>query len=901
MPQSACDRGDRMKKYISKGCLIVLSSTLLFSCGTSNNDHSNDLPISYEYESKYRISFYTDGGTEVDAIIKKAGEKITKPDDPTKPGGYKFIGWYKDYGIYHEEFVFDTMPDYNLTLYAKWEKIDRPVIGVDDYENSVKEYTKPDHLYIHYYRFDHSIDDYNNWNLWIWQHKPNDLSGREVEWSQENGTLKYDDYGGAVAELDLTKTYSDGGNKGNETVHFYNDGEPCEEIGFLIVYKDSKNSSGHWKSDGGNKYFSLADAKWDDGSYHIFAIQDNVNDFSYHYLGDDSMPSNPYENDDGTNVSAKYDNVDFSKTYDKAKTSEDFYQNVGTGYQVMVASFADSDGDGMGDIKGITDHLDYFKDVLHINALWLTPIQQSDSYHGYDISNYCVVDRKFGSKNTNFPDKLDEKGRPTEESAMADYEELLRRAKEKNIRIIMDLVINHTSINNIWFQNSTSLLKEYRGYYQWKNHNTDDLTDDWHAYSTYDYSYYGKFASSMPELNYSYQGTRNAIVDVGLFWLNKGVSGFRIDAVKHIYMADETSKSAGDSILEDYDEKTKTDYSSNLTKNLHFFREFNARIKEIYPNAFIVGENFDGHAYRVAPYYEGLDSMLNFYMYYNLSQVAVSASLGYWKAKTISGGQSSTDSFTPGDNGITVQYGGKWNYPGTLETYNKYRGDNKAIDSLFTSNHDVERMMNNMVGKMNDKGTDVEAKDVTTSNASIGIKLAKVYASTLLTLPGISWIYYGDELGMSGNNQDGSTSHADRWYRQPFKWAKTKTEETTEFSFSGDRSYKIEWDNYNKDLDGVNEQKEDVNSLLNVFSTLTNIKSSTKALINGEYKAIDISNAGEVFAFKRVGEDATYYCFQNYGSKTISISGYAGEVIYSLNNATTSSLPGYSAIIIKAK
>lgn len=887
------------RMQLKKTGLLFLLSLSLVGCGTLTPNEANRLEQggTEKIPSKYRMNFYTDGGSLITSYLKEAGEIITKPENPTK-NDYQFDGWYRDYGTYKNEYKeFTTMPAENITLYAKWKKVDRPIVDPDDYEKEILKYSKADHLYIHYYRYENNEADYDKWNLWIWQHKPNDLSGREVNWMQENGHIKYDDAGGAVAELDLTQTYHDGGNEGGETVYFYNDGQPCEEIGFLLVFKSSKNSGDHWKSDGGNKYFPLVDAKWEDGSYHIFATQDNVNDFTYHYQSE--KPDNPYENDDGTNTSAKYDNVNFNKTMDKAATADDFYQNVGTGYQVMVASFADSDGDGMGDIKGITDHLDYFSDVLHINALWLTPIQQSDSYHGYDISDYCAVDRKFGSKNTNFPELLDEKGRPTEASAMADYEELLRRAKEKGMKVIMDLVINHTSINNIWFQKSTSLLEEYRGYYQWRNHETETLSKDWHAYSTYRYSYYGKFASSMPELNYSYQGTRDAIVDVGLFWLEKGVAGFRIDAVKHIYMADETTKASGDVILEDFDTKTNTDYSSNLTKNLHFFREFNARLKAVYPNAFIVGENFDGHAYRVAPYYEGLDSMLNFYMYYNLSQAAASASLKWWKAKTISGSNvGGAGEFTPGDQGVNVQYGGTWDYPSTLATYNKYRGDNKAIDSIFTSNHDVARMMNNMVGTMGN--SDVTPGTVTAANAANGLKLAKVYASTVMTLPGISWIYYGDELGMSGNNQDGSTAHADRWYRQPFKWAKAKTEETVEFSFSGDKSYKIEWDAYNEALNGVAEQKLDNKSLLQVYRDLTKLKSSTKALINGTYTAVDISEAGEVFAFKRVGTDGTYYCFQNYGSTTISISGYGSNVVYSLNGATANSLPGYSAIIIKA-
>ena len=892
---------------------LLLTALMISGCGKNDNTTSNpdgSSPIVNTsstgntntgdvIEAKYRINFYTDGGSNIPQIIAKAGAPIDWPENPTK-ANFSFDGWYRDYGTYKNEYTnFDTMPSENLTLYAKWKKAVIQVTDPAEYEASVKTWSKENHLYIHYYRYENNETDYRDWNLWIWQSEPVDSTGREVEWMEENGSLKFDDYTGVVGELDLTKTYNDGGNEGNVTVSYTNDGEICTEIGFLIVYKDSKNSGDHWKSDcGGNKFFYTDAAKWDDGSYHVFIIQDSV-EFKHHYEGGE-IPDNPYDKDDGTNTSDKLNNVDFTKKYDIAKTSEEFYNNVGTGYQVMVSSFADSDGDGFGDIKGITDHLDYFTDVLHINALWLTPVQQSDSYHGYDISDYCAVDKKYGSKNTNFVDLLDDQGRPTGASAMADYLELLERAEEKGIKIIMDLVINHTSINNLWFQRSASLVEEYRGYYQWENHDTNtSLSNEWHEYSTSVYSYYGKFATSMPELNYSYQNTRDAIVDVGLFWLEKGVDGFRIDAVKHIYMADEVKSSSGDSILKDYDSKTETDYSSNLTKNLHFFREFNAKLKEHYPNAFIVGENFDGHAYRVAPYYEGLDSMLNFYMYYNLSQAAVSAAQNWWKAKTLSGSnKSGAGSFTPGADGVNVQYGSSWDYPGTFATYNKYRGDNKAIDSIFTSNHDIARMMNNMVGKMS--GSDVAPGTVSSSNAADGLKSAKVYAATVMTLPGISWIYYGDELGMSGNNDDGSTAHADRWYRQPFKWAKNKTSETTGFTFSGDKTYGINWDSYNATIDGVEEQKVDSSSILSEFMKLTQLKSSTKALINGTYEPININNAGEVFAFKRVGTDGTYYCFQNFGSTSISISGYTGTPVYTLNGATTSSLPGYSAIVIKA-
>lgn len=880
-----------MKTKFNKLALAMLT-TLLVACSggnTQSNNPSNNQDNGMT--AQYKITFFEDGGSDVQDIVASEGSNITLPT-PTKDN-LIFDGWYYDYGTYENKCTITKMPSQNITLYAKF--IAYTPEEIKDYEKELDSYSEAGHLYIHYKRFTHTEEDYADWNLWVWA---KNKTGREFEWMETNGHIKYDDYGGAVCDIDLTKTYTDGGNAGTERVSYLDEtGAIVEEIGFLIVYKDSKKLDGHWQSDGGDQYFFTYDGMRENGSIHLFAIQDMVYQHVFTFV--DEEVENPYENDDGTNVSAKYDNVNSSapNAYPVSKTSTTFKEDVGVGYQVMTASFADSDGDGIGDIKGITDNIDYFTNTLHINALWLTPIQLSDSYHAYDIIDYTVVDPKFGSKNTNYPELLDNKGRPTSESAMADYQELLKEAENRGIKVIMDLVINHTSVNNVWFKKSASLDPEYRAFYQWKNHVTDKSVGsnkNWHKYSTYDYSFYGKFASSMPELNYDYQGTRDAIVDVAKFWLEKGVDGFRIDAVKHIYMKDEVTPETSDIIIKDFDTKTNVDYSSNLTKNLNFFKEFNARIKADYPNAAIIGENFDGHAYQVAPYYEGLDSMLNFYMYYNLTQSAAVPN-GWSYASKLSGAQNN-GSFNATE--IGVKYGGNWNFPGTHDTNAKYRQDT-AIESLFTSNHDVARALNCMIGNVS--GTNLTPGKITSANAAQAISKAKVYAASIMTLPGVSWIYYGDELGMSGNfgnNETETSAHADRWYRQPFKWGKDyDTPYTTNFTFSGDKTYSIEWDEYNKNLAGVDTQNNDANSILSVYKKLTELKSTDDVLIYGTYEVIKSGN--DVMAFKRVLNGKTYYIYHNFASTSVNItSNNTGNVLFSLNGATKTTLPGYSSVII---
>lgn len=928
-----------MNKNIFKSILLISTTVfalLISSCdiasisnSESNSDSSLDSSSSTTSPSTsiyngpvYQIMFFTDGAmSDIDPIKAHAGDPISSPSDPIKTG-YSFKGWFLDYNTFLEQFVFDVMPSRNIVLYAKWQEISNNELQA--YENGLLENSKANHLYIHYRRFAHEATDYSKWDIWVWPHYPDDGAGRIVNFEKKDTTTYFDDFGGATIDLDLTKVYTDGGNKYNETVSYLDkNGNVEEQIGFLIVYSSSRANLGAnnmWVSDGGNQYFKSSDAKWSNGSYHVFTIQDNVSKFTYRVSSEEV--SNPYDNDDGKNTSSKYEATNPVSWTNKAiaQTSGDFYSNVGVGYQIMVASFADSDGDGMGDIRGIYNKVKegYFTDKLHVNCLWLTPIQLSDSYHGYDIIDYTAVDPKFGSRTSPWVTGDDSISSPNETTAMADYLDLLALCKQKNIRVAMDLVINHTSINNVWFQKSIALDKDYRAYYHWRNHKTDSMftngeAKNWYPYSTYDYSYYGKFSPSMPELDYSYQPTRDAIVDVAKFWAEKGVSAFRIDAVKHIYMKDEADYT-NNTVISDYDSVSKTDYSSNLSKNLNFFRELNANLKQSFPDAFIVGENFDGHAYQVAPYYEGLDSMLNFYNYYNMSSASADArntTTSSWnKAALYSGGNDGAGSFsaTTGD----IKYGNKWNYPGTLSTYSKYRGDGndskigyKAIDSTFTSNHDVARLTNRVMGNVDTSSGDISSQGtITSTNASIATKSAMCVAIADIMLPGITWIYYGDELAMSGNFPDGesaTTGHSDRWYRQPMKWNKNGTVNdgngTCKFSYSGDKTYVIEWDSYNKTLDGVNEQWQVADSPLKTMSNATSLKSSAQALIKGSYTPKNVG--GNIFAFERSFNGNTYRIYVNFGNSATSINE-TGTVAFSYNGASSSSLPSNSALVIKA-
>jgi glycosidase len=193
-------------------------------------------------------------------------------------------------------------------------------------------------------------------------------------------------------------------------------------------------------------------------------------------------------------------------------------------YEVFVRSFQDSDGDGVGDINGLIERLDYLNDGdpettddLGVTGIWLMPIMESPSYHGYDVVDYFKVDEEYG----------------TEE----DFQRLIEEAHARDIKVIVDLVMNHTSRDHPWFQESRDDNSEFRDWYIWRDENPGYRGPEgqpvWHRDGG-DY-YYGLFWEGMPDLNYENPEVTDAMYEAARFWLeDMGVDGFRLDAIKHM-------------------------------------------------------------------------------------------------------------------------------------------------------------------------------------------------------------------------------------------------------------------------------------------------------------------------------------------------------------------------------
>lgn len=227
-------------------------------------------------------------------------------------------------------------------------------------------------------------------------------------------------------------------------------------------------------------------------------------------------------------------------------------------YELFVRSFADSDGDGIGDFNGVTANVDYFKN-LGIEAIWFMPINESNSYHGYDVIDYNSVEKDYGT--------------------MDDFKHMVTTLNDNGIRVMIDFVINHTSDQHEWYKKSAANEGVYRDYYCWKNGN---------AFET--------FVGGMKDLNLENENVFNEIVNVANTYMDMGISGFRLDAAKHYFSPQKN---------------TGVHVTTVAMKNYNFINKLRTELRKKNENVFIVSEVIE-QSKVVAEYYNGADSSFNF-------------------------------------------------------------------------------------------------------------------------------------------------------------------------------------------------------------------------------------------------------------------------------------------------
>ena len=858
---------------------VIVAVIMLFGCLVAGCNHEPGEAV------KYTVTFDVGSNAAAAGVSTPESQKVEKGGKVVQPTidaweGHNLIGWYN--GSAQWNFSSDTVTS-NMTLKAEWQADVNEEIAAR-YEQNLT-WGEENHLYVHYLRGAHSeveqgktndaekpgystqidSDTYGDWGLWVWEYFPVNSEGRAFY------PMKIDE-SGAVYDIDLNATYHDAGwdsatrnNKGLQITY----GEALR-LGIQVYSQDSRvNGQGFWVNDGGDVYVILAEAKREKGDYHWFVRQGAVQDGTAKFA--DSIVYDPYKDIEPGSATTKYDvvsNKGNNDVYARQPVAEGWDENS-VGYQIFIASFADSDGDGMGDLRGIINKLDYL-DGLGVDTLWLTPFQHSNSYHGYDIVDYFSVDPRFGT--------------------LDDYRELVFKAHQKGMKILMDFVLNHTSLSNPWFTKSQNLVKEtitlpdgtkkeidYRNFYTWQNEEyVSSLKDNrakkqWFKDSN-GYYFYSSFGSSMPELNFDYQATRDAILDVALYWMSFGLDGFRLDAVKHIYMVNE-SRDRSDWIVKDSDEANDADYSFDMNKNLHFFMEFNAKLKASYPNALLVGENFNGDPTKIAGLYGGMDSQFNFNWYYD----------GTAGLNKLSQGQEYAVSLLN-------------QYQVAQTSFKDGRTD--YIDGIFTSNHDVQRARDKLFRTDIGVPRTVQKGD---ADWNLSENLAKLWGGMCLTVPGLTWIYSGDELGMFGtktaNGAGEGAGHEDRWCRQPMKWTTGLGGSTYNCQYPiGFNNYVMTWDALNAQLPGVAEQSADETSVYTAYKKIIEIRKKYN-LANGVL--VSNTTGGNLIDYTVKSGSHEIRILVNATGKALALpSGLAGTRIY---GPAASSVPAGAMMIYEVK
>jgi glycosidase len=453
-------------------------------------------------------------------------------------------------------------------------------------------------------------------------------------------------------------------------------------------------------------------------------------------------------------------------------------------YEIFVRSFADAAAgpladDGIGDLRGLIDRLDYLNDGdpstahdLGVTALWLMPVTESPSYHGYDVVDYHRVEQDYGTN--------------------ADLCELVDESHRRGVRVILDLVLNHTSSRHPWFRDAYRAGSPYRDWYLWSTerrtyrgpwgqqvwHQLPWWQRGWRHFAAN--KYYGLFWSGMPDLDHTNPEVRRAVFDIARFWLDEvGVDGFRLDAVRHL--------------IEDGPVQEDT------AATHEWLRSFAAHCRSIAPDCILVGEVWDATEI-VATY--GPDEVDLCFEFDLAGAILEAVRLG--EAAPVVAAHAAVSSSYP-DNGFAA----------------------------FLSNHDQNRVMWHVDGDPD---------------------RARLAATLLLLGPGVPFLYYGEEIGMTGHKPDPEI-------RTPMQWSADR-----HAGFSRHRPWQQPQPSYTEV--NVAAQHDDPGSLLSAYRRLIRLRGRHEALVDGGLEVVSTGD-DRVHAFLRSGDEERILVVANLGDEAV--------------------------------
>ncbi|GHU89615.1 alpha-amylase [Clostridia bacterium] len=466
--------------------------------------------------------------------------------------------------------------------------------------------------------------------------------------------------------------------------------------------------------------------------------------------------------------------------------------NGRTWYQIFVYSFYDSDGDGIGDLNGVKQKIPYIKD-MGFDGIWLSPIHPSTTYHKYDVKDYYAIDPRYGT--------------------MEDFDALLEYCRGEGVDVLLDLVLNHTSDEHPWF-------KQHPEYYHIQNERGNG---SWYKYSGGGY-YEAQFWDKMPDLNLANEALRGEFRGIVKFWLDKGVRGFRLDAVKEFE-------------------------SGNTAVNVEILTWLNNMAREMKPDVYFVGEDWDTTTGLYDYYASGIDSFFAF---------PFAGADGY-TAKTLLRA-----------SGTAADYLKK-----VAEAQDYIKASNaEATAANFFTNHDNPRAAGFLRRDPN---------------------LIKTAWGMTLTQPGDAFVYYGEEIGMTGSGKDENK-------RAPMYW-------TDEPGAVGMTAGPPNMDAFEQIFPPLSEQITDENSIFSYVRDAVRLRAKYPQIARGTIEPmVGTSENTKIGAAARTWLDETIMIVYNLSGSTESLAPYGDAAVADYLSATgekpelsggTLQLPPYSIVILK--
>jgi oligo-1,6-glucosidase len=498
-------------------------------------------------------------------------------------------------------------------------------------------------------------------------------------------------------------------------------------------------------------------------------------------------------------------------------------------YQIYPRSFKDSDGDGIGDLKGVLSKLDYIKS-LGIDAVWLNPIYSSpNDDNGYDVSDYRNIMKDFGT--------------------MDDFDALLKGMHDRNIKLVMDVVVNHSSDEHEWFKQSRSSRDNpYRNYYHWWNaekgkppyrYSLFDVNHDAWKYDSLTNAYYlHYFSQKQPDLNWENPKLRREIYDIMVFWAKKGVDGFRLDAFQF---------AAKDTTFPAFPKGFEKDFVKYYAMGPHLHDYLKEMNREVF-SKFDVMSVAEGAGNTFKDAHELVDADRNeLNMAYAFEAIDIAKPEGY-----------SVLHFK--------KVFSKWD--------SAFAGNGWL--SIVLANHDQARLVSRF-------GNDsVTFRDVS----------SKMLTTFLLSMRGTPYYYYGDELAMTNAGFEKIEDYKDMPILNEYQHQKNiagdlkKYMEIIKFSCRDNGRTPMQWDssmnagfttgtpwlqtNQNYINLNVSAQEKDENSCLNYFKNMVRLRKANKVLVYGKFTSINKENP-DVFAYTRELDGKKMLVLLNFRSKSVTV------------------------------